>query len=492
MNIFSTIFGLVTLLHIVCMNNCVAADLEFGPYEVGFESYKVYDDSRPYLLNEDTISRPLLIHFWYPSLEKAEGNALTFKDYIDLIALREDFGRSGSEIDQQSFYYVKGYSDFAKDHFGLDTSLSVQSLLESPVYAKTGINYQNTGTDFPLLIYAPSNSKASVQNHMLCEYLASHGFMVLSVASAGPNSIHREKLEQSTMAQVLDMEYILKFCEDSLQITYAGLGLFGFSSGGYAITIFQMRNQNVRAVLSLDGAQEYIAYLKLRDMPDFDLSKADVPYMALVNNYENFSIYPFYHSVISTEKYLYRLPYLDHNGFISHWTYFDSSTPVSMKSKAILSFEYLSRCAGDFFGKYLKSERAGFDCRCKGEGASPYVQAIPQDYSIINQVYHALLDHDLDAATTLLEQHQDLLSGRAEQVNLLARMLADTDEAVWLYQKCVVYQPESWEAHFNLGNCYQEKGETLLARKALLRAKELSPDNPRINDLLSELQKMEQ
>ena len=446
MKVNSAIFSLVALIHVIAINDCFAADLEFGPYEVGFQTHKVYDDSRPYLLNGDTISRPLLIHFWYPSIEKGEGNELTFKDYIDLIALREDFGRSVSEIDEQSYYYVKGYSDFAKEHFGLDTSLSVPYLLDSPVYAKTGITWQNTGSAFPLLMYAPSNSKASVQNHMLCEYLASHGYMVLSVASAGPNSIHREKLEESTMAQVMDMEYILSFFEDSLQINYASLGLFGFSSGGYAMTIFQMRNKHVGAVLSLDGGQEYIAYLKLHDMPDFDLEKADVPYLSLVNNYENYSIYPLYHSIRSTEKCIYRLPYLDHNGFISYWTYFDSFSPNAMKSNAVISFAYMSECAEGFFSKYLRSEKAACDCRFTVEQAHPFIQPIDQDYSSINKIYQALLDHDLDAAARLLEDHQELLSGEADQVKLLARMMADTDMAAWLYQKCVACRPESREA----------------------------------------------
>jgi len=120
------------------------------------------------------------------------------------------------------------------------------------------------------------------------------------------------------MAQVIDMEYILKFCEDSLKIKYKNLGLFGFSSGGNAITIFQMRNRNVGAVLSLDGSQEYSTFLGLYSMPDFDLDKTTVPYLSLVNNYEDFSIYPMYNSIKSKEKFLYRMPYLNHNGFISN------------------------------------------------------------------------------------------------------------------------------------------------------------------------------
>ncbi|MEN8250673.1 MAG: tetratricopeptide repeat protein [Bacteroidota bacterium] len=491
MKVFLTIIGLATLVIINSNNDCMAANLEFGPYEVGFETYKAYDDSRLFILGEDTISRPLLIHFWYPSKEKGEGHALTFKDYIDLIALREDYGRSKSEIDNHSFYYVKGYSDFAKGNFGIDTSMSVQFLLDSPVYAKTGISVQNTESAFPLLIYAPSNSKASVQNHMLCEYLASHGFMILSVASAGPNSMLREKFEESTMAQVMDMEYILKFCEDSLQINYTSLGLFGFSSGGNAITLFQMRNKDVGAVLSLDGGQEYVTYMKLYVMPDFDPDKADVPYLSLVNNYEDFSIYPLYNSIISTEKYLYRLPHLDHNGFISYWTYFDSCSPDSIKSNASISFEYLSKCAEGFFSKYLKPEKSISDSSFTGELASKYIQAINQDYSSINILFKTLLDNDLNSATSLVEQHKEVLLSGANQVNLLARMFSDTDMAVWLYQKCVVYQPESWEAHYNLGYIYKEKGDTLLAKKALLEAKELSPENHRITELLIELKKME-
>lgn len=486
-----TIISLVAFVTIISRNDCIASDLEFGPYEVGFETYQVYDDSRLYILGEDTISRPLLIHFWYPSNEKREGQAQTFRDYIDLIAIREDFGRSKSEIDNHSFYYVKGYSDFAKTSFGIDTSLSAEFLLDQAVYAWKGGSVQIEKARFPLLIYAPSNSKASVQNHMLCEYLASHGYMILSVASAGPNSIHREIFEESTMAQVMDMEYILRFCEDSLRLNYSKLGLFGFSSGGNAITLFQMRNKKVGAVLSLDGGQEYSTYMKLYSMPDFDLARADVPYLSLVNNYENFSIYPLYNSIISKEKHLYRLPYLNHNGFISYWTYFNSCSPNSGKSNAIINFEYLSECAVCFFSKYLKPEESSVICYSKAAQDSKFLQAVDQDYSSITELCNTLLDNDFNSATSLLEQYKEELFSGSNQVNLLARMFSDSDMAAWLYQKCVEYIPESWEAHYDLAYYYKEKGETLLAKNALSKAKELNPENPKIIELLIDLKKME-
>ncbi len=491
MNSIYKIISLVVLAILFYLNESLAAGLEFGPYEVGFETFQAYDDSRPYILHEEPISRPLLIHFWYPSKEKKEGHTIAFRDYIDLIALREDFERSESEVDKHSFDYVKAYSDFAKGNFGLDTGISVQFLLDSPVYAKAGISANNAESGFPLLIYAPSNSKASVQNHLLCEYLASHGFLILSVASAGPNSIYRDKFQESTMAQVLDMEYILKFCKDRLKLNYTSLGLFGFSSGGNAITIFQMRNKNVGAVLSLDGGQEYSTYMGLYSMPDFDLDKANVPYMSLVNNYENFSIYPFFNTIRSAEKYLYRMPQLDHNGFISYWTYFDSCSPDSIKGNSSISFVYLSECALRFLSKYLKPGESGVDCSILFESAEQWIEPVKQDYTNINMLCKTLLDNDLNSAASLVEQHKAELFSGANQVNLLARMFSDSDRAAWLYQKCVEYQPESWEAYYDLGYYYKEQGEILLATKALLEARELSPENPKLTELLIELEKME-
>lgn len=127
-------------------------------------------------------SRPLLIHLCYPSEEPADGPSINFKHYINLIAQRENYGRILSEIVENSFNYVYAYSEFAKSNMGLDTSIRAQEILDAPVYARRGILIKKLASGAPLLIYAPSNSKSSVQNHMICEYLASHGFMILSAA----------------------------------------------------------------------------------------------------------------------------------------------------------------------------------------------------------------------------------------------------------------------------------------------------------------------
>ena len=56
-------------------------------YSVGFSYYKVQDSSRLYIYNQDTIFRPMLIHFWYPSEDSPDANKMSFRQYVDLISI---------------------------------------------------------------------------------------------------------------------------------------------------------------------------------------------------------------------------------------------------------------------------------------------------------------------------------------------------------------------------------------------------------------------
>jgi len=493
MNIFFRMISLSVLICTIPDVICIASDLVNGPFTVGFGSFKTHDNSRLYFSGEDTVPRPLLVHLWYPSEEMIMGSTLNFKHYIDLISQRENYAKLTSEIDQNSFNYVHAYSEFAKVNLDLDTSIHVQDILDSPVYAKSGIPIQNIVSGSPLLIYAPSNSKSSVQNHMICEYLASYGFIILSVASAGPTSIQRENIQESTMAQVIDMEYILKYCEDSLHIKYSKLGLIGFSSGGNANTIFQMRNKSVDAVFSMDGGQEYGAYIALNRMRDFDLEKADVPYCCVVNNYVDFSIYPLYGSVNTSEKYLFQMPFLNHNGFISHWRFFESCSSLTLESPGSISYDYICECALAFLSQYLMTASSLNWESFLDEMDKEYIRPIKLNNTAIATLCNTLLNEPLNSAVSYMLNHVAELFADETQVNILARMFIDgnIDLAIFLGMNNVDKHPDSWKAHYNLAYMYKEKGETALSKNSLLKANALNPDNADIVDLLNKVNKME-
>ncbi len=292
-------------------NFCLAQNIENKTYDVGFKTYKTFDTSRQYFVNNDTIARPLLIHLWYPG--KVDGNRenLMFKNYIDLIAIRENYTKTTDEINGNSFGFVNAYLGYAKGNFEIDSSVTTQQVLDSPV--KAFRNAQIIDSTFPVIIYAPSNSKTPIQNHVICEYLASHGFYVISVSSAGPNSIERKDFGKSTLAQVKDMEFILDYIEKSVKINYSKVGLLAFSTGGLATSIFQMKNSETKAVFSMDGSQEYSLYTIISNLNEFDIDKTEIPYF-LVGNQHSPSIYPYFNSIKSQNKLFYRMPYLGHFG----------------------------------------------------------------------------------------------------------------------------------------------------------------------------------
>lgn len=478
----------LSALIVISGNICFAFDLEKGPYDVRFKTFETYDDSRHYIVGQDTIARPLLIHFWYPSAEKIKDTSLAFKDYIDLIALRENFSRNSSEVSESSFNFVSAYSGFAKQVFGLDTSITTQQILDCPVSSKSGEGNILAG-QLPLIIYAPSNSKSSVQNHMICEYLASHGFMIISVGSAGPSSLQRPDLKESTMAQVEDMEFILRYLENKADIGYSNLGLFGFSSGSQATAIFQMRNKKVKAVFSMDGGHEYGAYMALFGLEDFKLKKTNVPYCLVVNNYENFSIYPYYNSIRTADKQMFRMPYLDHNGFVSYWRFFDSCSGEPLSNQTSISYDYISDCALGFFNKYLKPDQWKSDGGEISYTDNNYIQPLIQNNSSIAELCNLILSDNKDLVTKQLSENQIRYSAMENEISILSRMIMDhnTDYSIQLCLYNVAYHPDSWQAYFDLGNARMKKGEKEESKNALLKALELNPENADISKLLDEL-----
>jgi hypothetical protein len=317
--------------------------------------------------------------------------------------------------------------------------------------------------------------------------------MVISVGSAGWESLNRSNDEKSIMAQVIDMEYILRYFEDNLRIKYDGLGLIGFSSGGLANILFQMRNEKVRAVLSLDGSQEYGSYIPLFRSADFDLTKTNVPYCFLVNNYKNFSIYPFYNSVVSSSKHMFSMPYLGHNGFVSYWRFFDLCSSNPKGSKICTSYDYIESTALAFFNTYLKTSPASENQANLNIKANEYIKPEAADNTQMAQVFNTILTYNTKVGIQFLNENQEVFERKETEINILSRMIKDHDmnASIQLLKFNTEMHPDSWEALFELSKVYNENGDLLLAKTTALKAQQLNPDNTEINSLLNEINEVE-
>ena len=459
-----------------------------GSYSVGFNYFKTTDNSRNYIVENDTVNRPMLIHYWYPRQNNSESNYMTFKDYIDLIAIREDFGKNQKEIDEMTEGFINAYLGFSKQQFGIDTSITTEDVLNSPV--KAIYDAKPIVGKFPLIIYAPSNSKSAVQNHIMCEYLASNGNYVVSVGSAGHETLKRFDQKKATLAQVRDMEFIVKYIGDSLKVNFSNIGLFGYSTGSMATIIYLMRTPEVKAVVSLDGSHEYAFYKILNSIEEFDFDKANTPYLMIANKFNDYSVFPFYSTIPVKDKYLYKMTAIDHNGFISYWQQFAMCGKDSIVNSTTESYTVLCNCVNSFFNITLKSEIENpkdFEIL-----NNELIQKDSTNYNIAAQLINQILLEGIDSSITGLKSNEILYKGKANMINVVGRMFLgnENDIAIKIFTVNTEIHPDSWEGFYNLASAYKESNQIDAAKGAIAKARDINNDNEDIQKLYDEIMKM--
>lgn len=475
-------------LLILVFDFCYCQTESVDKYGVGFKYFKAIDNSRKYFIDNDTVNRPMLIHFWYPSQDNSELKQMSFKDYIDLIAIREDFKKDKQDINDITDNFINAYLGFSKRKFGIDTSITTDVVLNSPV--KAIHNAIPINDKFPLIIYAPSNSKSAVQNHIICENLASNGFFVISVGSAGDETLKRDDEIKATLAQVDDMEFIVKYINDSLSLDYSDIGLIGFSSGSMATIIYQMRTPQVKAIVSLDGSHEYSSYFSLIKIDGFDLEKANTPYLMFANNYKDFSIYPYYSSIASTNKNLYKMPFLDHNGFISYWKQFDMCSKEKQENFVTESYDALCKQIKVFFDVTLKSNQLNskeFEIL-----SSQLIHKDSVDYIIISDLLNNILKNGIENSISKIKSNENLYEDKDDMMNILGRMFIGVDQQIALKIFVINSEinPDSWESYYNLAYLYKDSNDIDSALASIKKAKGINANNNDIQTLYDEIMKL--
>jgi tetratricopeptide (TPR) repeat protein len=212
-----------------------------GPYRVGFHVRQQYDRARVYqhprnpvtaqAMNGDR-SRPLQTLVWYPAI--GTGGAMTWRDYVATVATEEEFSRMPDQVRRA-------------------TDLLAESReLQSPVRALR--DAPERPGKFPVVIYAPSHSAYAVENTDLCEYLASHGYIVLATPSLGPRSHKMTADLESAEAQAADIGFLVGYAHTLAQADTGRIAVVGRSWGSLASVLAAARDDRIRALVTLDGS----------------------------------------------------------------------------------------------------------------------------------------------------------------------------------------------------------------------------------------------
>jgi dienelactone hydrolase len=231
-------------------------DLQPGGYKVGFRVLYRHDRSRTWMQskgNSTDSRRPIRISLWYPARFARRISTMQYGDYFhyeskgnfrDVNNDLEKYDRS-SWLEDLNEVSPKGTEIFAK-------------LCSTPVAAARSA--RPASGRFPLVLYAGGLGSRADANVELGEYLASHGYIMATVAQLGPSA--EEPTLETTAGEagvhVDDLEFAVKVLRRLPNVDAKHLAIAGHSAGGVAALEFAARNPEVIVVLGLDGSYGFL------------------------------------------------------------------------------------------------------------------------------------------------------------------------------------------------------------------------------------------
>jgi len=256
-------------------------DLKAGPHAVGFKTIEKYDYSRTIRQKKDLDgnirdgerARPIQICIWYPAKGTEYESKMVYGEY--LFPNPEDYrffdllSRLQGREAYNCLFPVLGGNGSVLNELGSVKMAAIK-------------NATPEGGRFPLIVYNSDITNGYSENVVMCEYLASHGFVVATTHSIGTSFLDPAVDLKDLETLVRDREFTIAQVQDWPNIDKNTLGVVGFSFGGLAALILQMRNTDVDAVISLDGWNVYRQRFEfIRQSAYFHSEKMRVPLLQL-------------------------------------------------------------------------------------------------------------------------------------------------------------------------------------------------------------------
>jgi len=247
--------SLFITLNIFCI--CFAGisqEVNNPQFYAAYKKYQLVDSSRIYKPNSDQDDRlhfrPVQVEIWYPSNKKST-EVLNFGELLNT------YENNASRYQEDD--YTGLTNELAEQMIAHATSktISVKQLLNEQTASYKGL--PDPQTKNPLVIYMGGQNGASFENYPIFEHLARDGYTVVSIWSVGRYPGYMSNSLEDMMEQVYDAEFAVKELSQTkgMEIDTTNVGIIGYSWGGLGATALTARHPKIRAVLSLDGTENY-------------------------------------------------------------------------------------------------------------------------------------------------------------------------------------------------------------------------------------------
>jgi dienelactone hydrolase len=216
---------------------------------------------------------------------------------------------------------------------------------------------------FPLLLFSAGLTGPFYMNTVLCEYLASHGYVVVAL----PTLPAREDVEAAydalaVDAQIRDLEFAVQEMHGYPEVSGGGFGLVAWSLGGVAQALLQMKNPDVGALVSLDAATGYAYGEKLLESSIFfEPRRATAAFLHATDSRQSGQVpksFRYYDEIAKGRAYLLTIEGATHAEFTSLASIVPGKADLPGAEEACERHRRLCLYVGRFLDASLKGDRA--------------------------------------------------------------------------------------------------------------------------------------
>jgi Dienelactone hydrolase and related enzymes len=496
-----TTLATVLIIHlaILAMAQKPTEDLDSttGEYVVGFRNYEKEDPTRSYKRlydwdNRITV-RPISISLWFPAemmSAKSANDKMKVKDYMTILKQEEEWESLPDDRILSWFYYA----DNEKNR----TQFEIETKAYRDAEAAKG--------RFPVVIYAPSYQASSTENFALCEFIASHGYIVISSPSRGTeNRFLDGGTTRDIETQARDIEFLIA---ESTSLTNADadkLCVIGFSFGGISNVLAQIRNKRIKALLCLDGSIKY-QFPKLLSSSYADISKVDVPFMFMSQKDIPLSVmiednidttlnrnFAFFDSLKHSQAYYLKFNDLTHSYFSSMGVLFQERDGRQDKSnrQIIASYNWVKIYSLHFLNAFLKGDKTSMrylDTDPIDNGVPPGLISVkikepiahPMSFEDFNELARSQEYKNLEELVKKLKNENPGIQLEEWKFNNLGLQLlfqGNVQEGINILSLNTILYPNSANAFDSLAEGYLIQGNEDLAIKNFDLSLALDPHN---------------